>query len=410
MSDLSDKLKIGKHYSMERFGIMTAMAMALVFGLVIWGAVNTYRDNHTRELTQVIYEGEFATSATGMPGRLLGVFENEQRDHAALLFYFGDMGSLSNQATDYSAQVHGMKDEMNLRPTRQPISGGSCTVYGSSGYMVVTLDSKEQFARELLQIMIGENNPKIPDTRRTGNEALGDIYDIWYVIVNLGGDGAYTTTAFAEDGSFDSNRFFQEIVIARSENAIRADLDADLSQLSETLDAINAAERRAEGDGISVAEFRPAWVDGDFISVDDDGKRSLNTTTVALGGFDFDWRRGSVSDGYISRLAYAAGFDDVKEYLAAQIASQQPWEYEVPRWTLPDGTVIVRDKEVSVSSSMQDLGADVDALDAAYTSYAELKSKYQIDDLTRLLQLELDASDRGSVFTSNTDNFLGTVS
>lgn len=410
MSDLRDKLRIGKHYSMERFGIMTAMAMVLVFGLVIWGAVNTYRDNRTRELTQVIYEGEFATSATNMPGSLLGVFENERRDHAALLFYFGNMGSLSNQAADYSAQIYGMKDEMNLKPTEQPISGGSCAIYGNSGYMVVTLDSKEPFARELLQVMIGENNPKIPDARRTGNETRGDVYDIWYVIVNLGGDGAYMTTSFADDGSFDFNHFFQEIVIARSEDGIRGDLDADLAQLSDALDAIILAERRAEGDGISVADFRPAWVDGDFVSVDDNGNRALNTRTVALGGFDFDWRGGSVSDGYISRLAYAAGFDDVNEYLSTQIASQQPWEYEVPRWTLPDGTVVVRGKDAAVSSSMQDLAADVDALDAAYKAYAKLKNKYQIDDLTRLLQLELDASDRGSVFTSNTDNFLGAVS
>lgn len=428
MSDLSDKLKIGKHYSMERFGIMTAMALVLVFGLVAWGGVNTYRENHARELTQVIYEGEFTTSASGAPGRLLGVFENGERTDAALLFRFQDMSSLSNQASDYTAMVRGMKDEMTLRETRQPITKGSCTVYGSSGYMVVTLHSERPFERELLQVMVGDDNPKIPESRQTGDEPRGQVFDIWYCIVNLGGDGAFSTLSFGEDGTFDASGFFQEIVAASEEQAIVGDLDADLREMSEILDNIETLERRAQGDGIKVDDFRPAWVDGDsveslvkadYLNGDEGGKDrsdswsrgkyALRTTTVALGGFDFDWQSYSLSDGYISRLAYAAGFDDVSEYLSAQIETQQPWVYEVPKWALPDGTVIVRDEKVSVSSSMQDLAEDVGALDEAYSAYAAAKSKYQIDDLTRLLQLEVDASDRGSVFTSNSEDFLALV-
>lgn len=406
---VGDRLLIGKHYSMERFGIMAGMSLILVFGLVFWGAFNTYRNERNRDLYQVIYEGNFSTSATGATGSVLNVYEDDERNDAAILMRFTDMSSLSNLAEDYSMHVYGMKDETHLGKIETPITNASYTIYGNTGYVVVTVHSDAPFSRELVQFMIGENNEKIPESRRTGNEALGDVYDIWYCILNLGGDGVYRTDAFAEDGTFDSAMFFQETIIASSENAIRADLDTDLQAISEALDNISAAERRAVSDNVDVDASRPVWVEGDTVTTNADGKLVFSTSTVALGGFDFDWRSGSVNRGYVADLAYTAGFDDVTEYLDTQIATQQPWTYEPQQWKLTSGEIVVTDEDANVASSMADARSDVMALDKAYTAYAAAKSKYQIDDLTSLLQLEVDAHDRSSVFKTNTESFLSGV-
>jgi hypothetical protein len=299
---------------------------------------------------------------------------------------------------------------MNLGSTSQPITKGSCVVYGSSGYFIATLHSDRPFEREMLQVMIGDNSEKIPQSRLTGNESLGELYDLWYVIVNLGGDGIYDTSSFDAEGNLDADRFFQEIIVAQNENTIRNTLYDDVKAMGTILDSISDAERRVASDGVNVNDYRPSWVTGDSVVVDENGNYVFKTSTVALGGFDFDWYYGSISDGYIADIAYAAGFDDVKEYLRTQTESQKGWEYTTPAWALSDGTPVILDDKVEVSVSMADIASDVKALDEAYASYADAKTKYQINDLTSLLQLEIDSKDRGSVFTVNADEFLAYVS
>lgn len=408
MSTIADKLKLGKHYSMERFGIMAFLSIGLVLGLVIWGGIVTARRNRLQDLYQVVYQGNFSTSATGASGYVAGVWEDSERDDAAILLKFSSMGSISNRAEDYTAEVHGMKNVNNLGKLKTPISDGTFTIYGNTGYAVVTFHSDKPFERELAQVMIGDNNLKIPPSRRTGKESLGKLYDIFYFVLNLGGDGVGLTNSFGEDGTFDSARFFQEAIVSGEERSIRGKLNDDLIDMSDALDAITNAERRAEGDGIDVASGRPVWVDGDEV-YDEDGHPSFRTSTIAQGGFDFDWYNGSISDGYLADLAYAAGFDDAVEYLDTQRSVAQAWEYEPKDWMLASGEVINARDDDAGSAALQDYVNDVATLEAAYSKYADLKSKYQIDDLTSLLELEVVAADRSSVFTENKDAFLSYV-
>lgn len=394
---------VGKHYAMERFAIMSLLSFGLVMGLVIWGGVNTATASRVEDLTRVAYgDTSGFTSVTEAPWSFVGLYENLERDKAALLFCISDMSVMSRDAKTYDVRVVGFKDEAKMKPLEVPIEDAGCVVYGRTGYIVVTLDSSAQFARQLALVVVTD----------TTSRANSSDYDVWYQMVNFGADNAIETACFKDDGTFDAELFFQKHIAASTEETIRNTLGQDLTQMGDTLTSIHNLEAVVSDAGVDVKSFRPVWITGDYVEDDEnDGKIRYTTPTVAQGGFDFDWVRGSISEGYLSDLVYAAGMTDAQEYLDAQVAAATPWTYERPNWTLSDGTVIpevddegnITSEDGSVtskpSSAVMDVARDVRNLDTAYATYADLKSKYQIDDLRSLLELELSVNDRMNAFS-----------
>src|SRR5699024_11099457 len=127
----------------------------------------------------------------------------------------------------------------------------------------------------------------------------------------------------------------------------------------------------------------------------------LETSWVSPSGFDFDWRSGSVDEGYLDDLVPE---DESKgSYLAkkARAATADEGESSGERgfsandvdWKLVDK----KGKETDLKEDYDESDSTIEPLrdlmnntTQAWSDYHRMKKKYQVDSYTDLLELEMD--------------------
>src|SRR5699024_5894339 len=129
-----------------------------------------------------------------------------------------------------------------------------------------------------------------------------------------------------------------------------------------------------------------------------DGTETLtyNPSVVLPGGYDFDWRTGSVYTSYTEVL-------DTQGLSLQQYMNQKSLEEnvtfttsDVGEWYMTDGTLV---DDNATSTSYEQIVSDIELLQSAWRTYFEDKTTYQITDLTALLRLELNAESIRSDYT-----------
>jgi hypothetical protein len=338
----------------------------------------------------------------------LGVFSNDRNDSVVLLMRMGDRSKVGVRAEDYmvalTAQTPSEESEALL--TRPAVG---FYVYPDSGYMAVTFQSSEPFPRQIIYAMFRNNQDLSGKVVTEGT--LSDIYDVWTVAFNPAADDRYVTKAFTDDGAFDPDVFYNEIIVSRQEKKIRKTLDDDINSLESQLSIINTYQSRVERDGVSVSDIIPEWVKGDVVVTNDDGTKTFMPVVVAPGGYDFDWRSGSVDKGYLQSLMRGSSAESPARFIDSNKAIAA--EFKVPTangenslaydWKLQTGESLKDAMAYDTSAAMKSTVADVKLLETAWADYAKLKHSYQVTDLTSLLDLELSVQSVKGEWSANID-------
>ena len=135
----------------------------------------------------------------------------------------------------------------------------------------------------------------------------------------------------------------------------------------------------------------------------------LDTNYVVPGGYSFGWQDGSIREGYLEDLTGSDKLTDWMAYFTEQSDKQtgQGLNLDGLTWYYTDGRVFSSGSEeagdeVNTGGQTATIQENITALTSAWTTYFDLKQKYQTEDLYNLLQLECDVQNVSSSYSVNT--------
>lgn len=411
---LGTRFKLDSHHAIERFGVL--FGVLVVSSVFIFGAAGTsaYSNNQTSLSSTALYTPKFLTSKTNISGDVSGIFVNEDRTRAMVLMNFSDQSQVSVNAADYQGFLTGSTMDLNEESLKTTVEG-SVYVFGSTGYMGVMLDSDEPFTPQVMDLTMRANAELVynADGTTAEDEAATDgsfqKYDQWRVYFNPGGSEATVSKALG-NGPVDVGAIFNEVVVSSEETKIRDAMDSQLALMQTDLARIKDAESEmarttADSGTLSlVPPTVPEAIAGDEVTGsprigESPSTLDLDTDYVMPLGYDFDWRGGSVREGYLQSLLPAGS--NYVSYLNER-AKETPDTFRVNelQWLLNDGTDLKSDY-TSSTVTVKPLFDIMNRLSQAYQDYFTNKKVYQVDQHTKLLDLEVNLRNVESNVTVN---------
>lgn len=429
---LGRKLKLDSHHAIERFGIF--FGLLVVTGLVIGAGsgVAAFQSGRDTLSTQALYTPDFTTSKTQLNGKIAGVYRNELGNRALVMMDFGEQAQISYNATDYQAFLLGSDNVAKAEKVTTDGVTGSVQVFGSTGYIGVLLEAKEPFERQVLNLTMRANAElsfaqQLNDGQ--GTDALaGDKtfakYDQWRVFFNPAASDATHITAL-DTPNFDAGRAYYDIVLQPEEKTAREKLEAQLVKMRADLTQIASYTSDLQTTKVDGVFLRPATVpeairDDQVVgqstaeiqatTPNAEGTLALETKTVVPRGYNFDWRNGSVYEGYLDALVpHSQGFAAYLANKAAEPSDRTNTEINNLPWILSDGTDLKKDYRSS-DVTIRPLVTVMNNLSQAYQNYVKDKSEYQTQLLPELLELDVELRNvRSNTSVHSGDEFLTTL-
>ena len=407
------KRKLGDHNGIERFTTtFSAMSVSLVL-ILSAGLYNQFTKDSAVLAEKAIYNKEVSTSKTNTKLSVENVFVNKEKTKSFVLLKFSDILKVSTQATDYQLFMTEAKVSGNSY-TRYSKPGASIYVFGQTGYMGIYLTQESGFKPQVYDMIIRANAELVTkaDVTRTEDNKKRDAsfskYDQAQFFFNPGATSATVTDALDPD-KLDVEELYKKLVVGPEEAKIKEELTKSLKQLSTDLATINEYDRRLMSlsiDGKHVTESkRPKDIEGDKV-VEEDGKLRFETKYVYPTGFNFDWQKKSVVDGFIDDLK-PKGKSTV-EWLGevrSQKEKKEDSSFLNMDWFLSDGTSIkslaLKNNDISV---VKDATTTITQLTQNWQKYQQDKRKYQTQDLSKLIDLEVTLQNVKANYTLNTDD------
>lgn len=429
-------LKLDSHHAMERFGIMFTVLSTVLVALLVSTGFSAVNNNRQAMDSKVIFTSEFMTSRTQLQGSVPGVYVSPDKTRALVMMHFRDSTKISTLADNYQAFMTG--SSMNL--TQEPLRGemtGQIIVFGSTGFMGMVIDSDRPFEQQILSLTMRANSELVysrGDTRvRTDlrNDESFLTNDQWRLYINPGASGAPVAESLA-GRTLNPSAIFYELVTKPQEAEVRTQLDDTLGLMRASLlriDEFEAALGRTpsvDGDFLvnprvptPQEQLRP--ISGDVVTgepaslvagEESESTLALETDWVGPDGFDFDWRNGSIQEGYLDDLVPEG--QRYGDWMAAKLAAGRSSGEDSPtrfnstkiEWTMTDGSLL-KDHESAGTPGMTDVLTLRTNLASAYDEYWELKQTYLVTLPVELLNMELQLrSLEQSVSVNSTDKAL----
>ena len=421
IKSVGKKLRLDSHHMIERFGLMMAVITTTLALLMVAGFSFSVEKNRQQLGTQAVYSTVFTTSKTNIKGNVVGVYSSSDKTKAMVLLKFENVGAVSADAKEYqsfmTASTMDMKQE---KPQGAP--SGSIYVFGTTGYIGVYLVNAGGFPSQILNLtMRAKSELVVPNTPASNKETIDTSfqkYDQWRLYFNPGASGATKLKAL-DAPTLDSRKAFYEMVTAPEEKKVRETLDADLKKMQTSLADIDEKTNRLNtttvgNTGVKVIAPNamtpskvPAQIAGDKVT----GKAAVGDVASTLklesnaplsGGYDFDWRSGSVETGYLDSLT-PAGMDYVTflSKKGAEPVTPMDASAKAMEWKLSDGQFLAN---VDASNpAYATVNKNVVDLTGAYTTYFADKKTYSINDLPKLINLEVQLRSVEANTTVNTE-------
>lgn len=399
------KFRLDSHHAIERFGIVSGV-LGVSFILIFGGASISAVMNQTEQLSNTaLYTPSFTTSKTQLGGDVSGVYVNEDRTRSMVLMKFSSPDSVSANARNYQSFLTGSNRNLAEEALKSEVTG-EVVVFGSTGYLAAVLESKQPFAQQILNLTLRANSELVYKPGETG-KVRKDLQgqdsfienDQWRVYVNPGA-GEAEVSELLNGAEFDPGAVYAELIVKPQEDEIRKKLDDQLGQMRADLARIAEYEadmRRVNVDGtFLVPPAKLEQISGDEVigDVATDKKEStleLRTEWVSPSGFDFDWRDGSVREGYLDSLvpegeSYVTFLADKAAMSrertgVSQLVNSMEWKLSNDRFL---------DDYSSSDTAMKPLFDIRNGLAQAYQDYYSHKIDYQVKGYGELIDLEVE--------------------
>lgn len=412
--NIGSVFKRQKHMEIERFCVMGIVIFVLLAVITVACFFSQQEQDRVTLGTQAVYTESAKGSLSGASVKVEGVWANADRTRALALIKFDDVSKMNTDAAQYSLFVTGA--EPNGAQTKlQSHPSGAVYVFGSTGYMGIYLSSADGFPTQIIDVVLRVDRQLSDGGDGGGDEAVDDAsfakYEQIRLYFNPGAEDAVHAESLDVEVP-DARAMYEECVVRASESEMRDTLDVDLAQMEVTLNQIAEYTERAARDGLAVPEA-PVAIAGDVIQVDDEGNRTLVTEYVAPGGFNFDWRNGSIGEGYLDAIVQREGQGrTASKYLADMTAEAATGTgFELPKdtdWKTVGGIDVASLSSTS-DSQYQTYQSDISLLTDAWNQYWTLKRDYQVKHLRALLDAEIAADEAAAASTVRSDAECATI-
>jgi hypothetical protein len=398
-------LRLDSHHGIERFGVFFG-AVVVTFVLVFSSASVSAVTNQRAKLDgTTLYTPSFTTSKTQLAGDVNGVYVSSDRTRAMLLMQFSDPSSVSANAEKYQAFLTGSTPDLSDESLKTNVTGKIVT-FGSTGYLAMVLDSDLPFEQQILNLTMRANSELVylpSESRKVREDLEGQStfaeFDQWRLYFNPGASGA-TKTAALDGAEFDPGAVYAALVVSPEEETLRLSMDEQLGQMKADQTRIGEYEseaRRVNVDGVFITPPEtPEQIANDVIhgepAVGDKASTlELKPDWVSPSGFDFDWRSGSVTTGYLKDIVPED--ESWVTFLADKAALSKDGEegalqVNTLEWNLSNGRLLT---DYGTSDKAMKPLLDVrNNLSQAYQDYYTHKVDYQVKSYTELIDLEVD--------------------
>lgn len=447
---VSRRFKLGSHYGIERFGVVTGAAL-LTGGLIFAGGVHSGAVANRADLAATaLFTEDFTSSKTLSEGTVTGVYTNPGDTRAMVMMKFDDPATMSSNPDDYYIYATGIKDNPGGGPTKvKQAMAGSVVTFGTSGWLGVMLEAPDGFKQQLINLTVrAKNEIATPSPTASTKDVSKDDpsftkYDQWRVIVNPAGSEA--TESEALDGESINPRYVYAELANRPEEAeLRSDLNETLAEMKTQLERIRNYEsemarttlRVGPDENVTmVPPVLPATISGDSIeglssteltealntnpldqvpmvkdqsdtarNFDIYGDEIVNTYMLSsqedlTGGLNFNWRLKSLAQGYLEDIT-PAGVSPSR-YLAelmSQSSENRSSGLGELEWPLSNG-MLLKDLERTSRATVRDFSELRNNAQQAYSKYFQLKKTYEVDQLYKLALMDLSVTG----YAANTD-------
>ena len=408
---LSTKLKLGPHFAMERFAAMVGVFVVLGALIMGGGLAKSIEANQIQVGTTAVYRPMFETSKTKVSGEVVDLYTSQDRTRAFLLMKFNEIGKVSTDANTYQAFITGLSPSgVSERLKSNP--SGSVYVFGNTGYMGLYMVDAEGFDQQIISLTMRANSELVvpgDDIEAVDGDDSFVKNDQWRLLINPGAEGTTHTPAL-DNPEMDAASLYNETVVSTQEKEIRETLDKDLVEMRTSLSQIDEYTRRlieTKVDGLSVVPPKvPEQIAGDRVegepgTPEKESTLRLETDHVINSGFNFDWRSGSVSDGYLSDVV-PPGRGDLEYLVEKSKQKDESVRVNMEDWKFSNGALLT-DYAGTDAPAMSTVNETVSLLTGAYDEYYRQKVNYQTKDLRSLLMLEMDLKDMRQNVTINSD-------
>lgn len=400
---LATALRLDSHHAIERFGVIFG-CLAVTLALVFTSASASSMTNQVEALdSTTLYTPSFTTSKTQLAGDVTGVYVNSKRTRTLVMMQFDEASSVSSNAEDYEAFLTGANPDTTPQSLKSDVSG-KIVVFGATGYMGMVLESATPFEQQILNLTMRANSELVyrPEQSRKIREDLQGQksfteFDQWRLFFNPGATGAEKAQSLDAE-TFDPGAVYAELIIRPQEDEARQKLEEQLSQMKADLTRIQSYENeasRVQVAGVSLAlpqtleQIAGDKITGTAATEGGESTLDLQTRWVSPRGYDFDWREGSVEQGYLDEMVpedttYVSWLG---EKSASSKQGDDTMSFTNIEWTFSDGMLV---KDAPSGDTLKPLLDLRNALAQAYKDYFSNKVKYQTDGHAALIELEID--------------------
>ena len=409
MNKIIETFKLGSHYKIERFSVLF-LTLVVCLTMVSFNCFSCKVEfDEANARTKAMYTTDIAFSRTGNAGTVENVYTSKNKKRTFVLLHFEEPNNMILDASNYKIFI--TASDINGRDYRLlNTPAGAFYVFGSTGYMGLYLINSSGFSGDILNIIIRSGTEIVAnksDTDKDISEQTSfDKFDQAKFYFNPSGEGASSLECLDQETPPTLFDLYEQSVSRTKETEIRAALDSDLEAMNLDMGAMSEYESRLKRDGVLV-EDPPYLIAGDQLesvyyntetnaiqtSTPDDASKcqrvwDYQPVQILAGGFDFDWRTGTVRDGYLSELA---GTRDYSKYFVEKGKEFDTIKFSVEKdWYMSNGMSVDDLRNNTVESEYNRIENDINLLTNAWTSYYEHKKQYQTVDLKNLLMLEVD--------------------
>lgn len=410
---LRDRMKLGPHHKMERFTIATAVAMVFMLFFTVLAFGSHRSDVENLSSSQASFTERFDFSLSGQSGRVIGVYGDETKRDAMLLFQFDDPTAMSSNAENYELFV--TKDGRSSL-SAEDAPAVDFTLFGTTGYGVVRFQSQTEdpIKPQLMNVTIRAN-------ASLANEGAGAVatddgivdesfndFDQAQMLVNPGAVNIEIVEGMAA-GETDPAKLYIPMVAEAEDTTIRESIATEVSKMDTMLSRSDEYLGRIEASGFETPDV-PWFIEGDEIN--DDGELIINEDVAR--SHDIDIYDHTIRDGYLNQV-----IDNLSQYedymMSKSEAEADPVDKaaELQRESVPsidtltkaDGSTVAMESIVTGSSAAANVAAKdaTQSLLSTWREYLTAKQTIQRRLKGELIVLDADVRSQSELSTTHED-------
>ena len=403
------------HNRMLMFGVQF---FAVIGILIILSAsiIGVYIDKQRIKLTDdAMYNTEFVTSRTNHKGVVNGIYTNDAYTKALILFKFEDMKDMSSNVNDYSAYI------ISQTGNTQTVPAGNIYMFGTTGYMGIYLVDKSGFVPDKWDVIV-QCKKEYTETSIDGKKFDSADYvnnDLLKITCNVGAKNTTKLALLNQDKEFKPSDVYGETIVQIEEFTFKDTMVDTLTKMESLYKLItDEYTNRLKLSMIVVPEL-PKEIAGDkyvpFEYTDADGKKVevedlpvLKTDYIFPGGHMLDvYGTDILSGGYLSDLTGSSNLREWQTYLRninATIANDKPSISLPAVYYYEDGTIFNFEENTTTLNSDRATNEAIQQYNSSLTEYYKMKYDYQVNQMKKLLEMELSVRDADNQFTKSDDD------